>query len=189
MESRIFTPIEFYSDLPRAVRAMPVMTRSQRKGLISKAFTEKIMLVVTQVNGCRYCSWFHGRLAMKEGISKTEIHTLLGGKFEGADEDEMLALLYAQHYADTAGLPSEESRKKFCETYGREKARAIEASIKAITVGNIYGIAFDGLMRRLKGKKMKGSKLLNELGIVFGSLIMFPVALFHGLFIKNEYSG
>lgn len=182
MDSRIFSPIEFYRHLPRAFRAIPVMARSQRKGLISKSFTEKIMLAVTQVNGCRYCSWFHTRVALKEGISKTEIHTLLGGEFEGADEDELLALLYAQHYADTNGRPEEKSRRKLYEVYGKDRARGIEASIKAITVGNIYGIAIDGLMRRLKGKKMKGSKLLYELGIVFGSLLMFPVALLHGLF-------
>lgn len=186
MNSRIFSPIEFYMHLPRAFRAMPVMARSQRKGLISKAFTEKIMLGVTQVNGCRYCSWFHSRVALKEGISKTEIHTLLGGEFEGVSEDEVLALLYAQHYADTNGKPEEGSRKKLYETYGRERARGIEASIKAITVGNIYGIAFDGLMRRLKGRKMEGSKLLYELGIVFGSLLMFPVALVHGLFFGSD---
>ena len=182
MESRIFTPIEFYRYLPGSIRAMPVMARSLRKGLIIKAFNEKIMLAVTQVNGCRYCSWFHTRVAMKEGISKAEIHTLLGGEFDGADEDEIQALLYAQHYADTGGKPSEESRKKLYETYGRERARAIEASIKAITVGNIYGIAFDGLMHRMKGKNMKDSKLFYELGIVFGSLLMFPLALLHGLF-------
>jgi len=182
MESRIFTPIEFYRHLPVSIRAMPVMARSLRKGMISKAFNEKIMLAVTQVNGCRYCSWFHTRVAMKEGISKTEVNTLLGGGVDGADEDEMLALLYAQHYADTGGLPDKESRKKLYETYGRERARAIESSIKVITVGNIYGIAFDGLIRRLKGKNMKGSKLLYELGIVLGSLLMFPVALVHALF-------
>ncbi len=182
MDSRIFTPIEFYRHLPGSIRSMPVMIRSQQKGLISKAFNEKIMLAVTQVNGCRYCSWFHTRVAMKEGISKTEVHTMLGGEFDGADEDEMLALLYAQHYADTGGLPDEKSRNKLYETYGKEKARAIESSIKVITVGNIYGIALDGLMRRLKGKNMKGSKLLYELGIVFGSLLMFQVALLHGLF-------
>jgi AhpD family alkylhydroperoxidase len=186
MDSRIFTSIEFYRHLPGSMRAMPVMARARRKGLISKAFVEKIMLAVTQVNGCRYCSWFHTRVALKEGVPKSEIHTLLGGEFEGADEDEMLALLYAQHYADTGGKPEEEHRRKLFETYGREKARGIEASIKAITVGNIYGIAFDGLMRRLKGKEIKGSKLQNELGIVFGSLFMFPVALFQGLLTGKD---
>ena len=185
MESRIFTPKDFYRNLYRSIRPMPVMLRSQRKGLVSKAFNEKIMLAVTQVNGCRYCSWFHTRVAMKEGISKKEVHTLLGGEFDGADEDEMVALLYAQHYADTDGKPEEESWEKLYETYGKERARAIESSIKVITVGNIYGIAFDGLMRRLKGKNMKDSKLFYELGIVFGSLLMFPVALLHGLFYGN----
>lgn len=188
MDSRTFSTRQFYPHLVRAIRAMPVMARSQRKGLITKAFTEKIMLAVTQVNGCRYCSWFHTRVALSKGVSKTDIHKLLGGEFDGADEDEILALLYAQHYADTNGKPGEESRVKLYESYGKERARGIEASIRAITVGNIYGIAFDGLMRRLKGKKMEGSKLVNELGIVFGSLFMFPVALLHGLFVGWESS-
>jgi len=182
MVSRIFTPGEFYRHLPRSIRAMPAMMQAQRKNLVSKAFMEKIMLAVTQVNGCRYCSWFHTRVAMKEGLSKTEVHTLLSGEFEGADEDEMLALLYAQHYADTNGKPEEESRNKLYETYGRARAKGIEASIKAITVGNIYGIAFDGLLRRLKGKRMEGSKLVYELGIFFGIFLMIPVAFVHSWF-------
>ena len=142
------------------------------------------MLAVTQVNGCRYCSWFHTRVSLKEGISKKEIHTLLSGMFDGADKDEMLGLLYAQHYADTGGKPEEESRNSLYKAYGEDRARAIEASIKAIMVGNIYGIAFDGLMRRFRGKRMEGSKLIWELGIVLGSLLMFPVALVHSIFIR-----
>ena len=140
------------------------------------------MLAVTEVNGCKYCNYYHTRLAMKEGVSKTEIRAMRTGKNADLPEDEALALMYAQHYADTGGNPDSETRARLAVQYGEEKARGIEASIKTIMVGNIYGIAVDGLMRRFGGKKMKDSKLSYELGITIGSLLLFPVVLVHALF-------
>lgn len=162
------------------------MLKSQKKGIVSKAFNERIMLAVTEVNGCKYCSYYHTRIAVKEGISKAEIRAMHTGKMTDIPEDQAPALMYAQHYADTRGKPDPETRAGFVSYYGEEKAQGIEASIKVITAGNIYGIAIDGLMRRLRGKKMKDSKLSYELGIAFGSLLMFPVALVHNLFLPSE---
>ena len=181
-EPRVFTPRIFYQHTVKAFRAFPLLLRSQRKGLITKAFQERIMLGVTEVNGCKYCNYFHTRLAMKEGISKAEIRAMRTGKNTDLPEDEAMAFMYAQHYADTGGKPDPENRDRLISNYGEEKARSIEASIKVIMVGNIYGIAVDGLIRRFRGKNMKDSKLSYELGITFGSLLMFPAALLQGLF-------
>jgi AhpD family alkylhydroperoxidase len=184
-EPRVFTPSTFYRHTVKAFRSFPIMLRAQRKGLVTKAFQERIMLAVTEVNGCKYCNYYHTRLAMKEGISKEEIRAMRTGKNAGLPEDEALALIYAQHYADTGGKPDPENRERLISYYGLEKARAIEASIRAITVGNIYGIAVDGLMRRFRGKKMKDSKLSYELGITLGSLLMFPICLVNSLFPES----
>lgn len=35
------------------------------------------MLAVTQVNGCRYCSYVHARMALQAGLSEQEIRTVL----------------------------------------------------------------------------------------------------------------
>lgn len=180
-EPRVFTPSTFYMHTVRAFRSFPIMIRSQRKGLISKAFQERIMLAVTEVNGCKYCNYFHTQQAVKEGISKDEIRAMRSGKISNLPEDEALAFMYAQHYADTGGKPDPETRGQLVSFYGDEKARVIEASIRAIMVGNIYGIAVDGLIRRFRGKKMKDSKLSYELGISLGSLLMFPVSVLHSL--------
>ncbi|MEW6527133.1 MAG: carboxymuconolactone decarboxylase family protein [Spirochaetota bacterium] len=40
---------------------------------INKSFIEKIMLVVTAVNSCPYCAWFHAKKALQSGLSKEEI--------------------------------------------------------------------------------------------------------------------
>ena len=53
------------------------------------------MLAVTSVNGCRYCSYFHTSLALKEGMSADEIQHLLGGEFADAPAAEAVALLFA----------------------------------------------------------------------------------------------
>jgi AhpD family alkylhydroperoxidase len=185
-EPRVFTPIIFYRHTVKAFRAFPLMLRSQRMGLISKAFQERIMLAVTEVNGCKYCNYYHTSLAIKEGISKAEIRAMRLGNTTDIPEDEAPALMYAQHYADTGGISDPETRDRLINHYGIEKARGIEASIKTIMVGNIYGIAIDGLLRRFRGKKMKGSKLSYELGIIFGSLLLFPVALVHTLFYGGD---
>ena len=179
---RVFTPLAFYRHVVRAFRFFPHMLRSQRKGIVSKALNERIMLAVTEVNGCKYCSYYHTSLAIKAGITKSEIRAMRRGETQGIPEDENLAMVYAQHYADTGGNPEAETRNKLIEYYGLEKALGIEASIRSIMLGNIYGIAFDGLMRRLKGKRMKDSKLGYELGIFFGIFPMIPVALVHSRF-------
>ena len=47
--------------------------------LIPAAFRERLMMVVTEVNGCRYCSYFHARAALAAGVSQEELRSLLGG--------------------------------------------------------------------------------------------------------------
>jgi len=37
------------------------------------------MLAVTAANGCRYCSYFHARQALKNGVGQEEIDQLLTG--------------------------------------------------------------------------------------------------------------
>ena len=83
------------------------------------------MLAVTSVEGCRYCSYFHSKLALKGGINQEEIGQLLSGDFHGCPEEEALAVLYAQHWADSNACPDSETVEKLKETYGSEKAEAI----------------------------------------------------------------
>lgn len=51
-----------------------------RSHRVDHTFTEKIMLAVTQVNGCRYCSYGHTKAALKEGIPEDEIARIAAGE-------------------------------------------------------------------------------------------------------------
>ncbi len=75
---------------------------AMRNKQITKAFMEKIMVVVTAVNGCTYCHWFHAKQAVASGISEDEVKNMFNLQFQAdASDFEIIALLYAQHYAET----------------------------------------------------------------------------------------
>lgn len=92
---RVFDVPTFYQVLENMLASSVDLWASHRSGQMSKAFQERIMLAVTSVNGCRYCSYFHTSLALKEGMSADEIQHLLGGEFADAPAAEAVALLFA----------------------------------------------------------------------------------------------
>ena len=103
------------------------------------------MLAVTEVNGCRYCSYFHTQVSLKAGLKKEEIKRTLDGDFKDAPQEELAALYFAQHYAESAGKPNLEAVQCMKDAYGEKKAQAILAYIRAIMIGNAWGNSFDAL--------------------------------------------
>ncbi|MFA9391158.1 MAG: carboxymuconolactone decarboxylase family protein [Prolixibacteraceae bacterium] len=177
LKARIFTTSTFYKHLKISFANFSDLRKSRKTGNVNKAFSEKIMLAVTQVNGCRYCNYMHTKNAIDAGTSEAEINAMLNGELGKIGNDESLALMFAQHYADTDGTPDMETYENFVQHYGKQKAADILSNIRVIMAANIHGIALDALQSRLKGKKMKDSKLSNELGISLGILVLIPIAI------------
>ena len=107
------------------------------------------MLAVTAVNGCRYCSYLHAKLALKEGISQEEISQLLSRDLDGCPEEEAPAVIYAQHWAESNAHPDPEATRKLQEIYGLEKAAAIHLMLRMIRLGNLLGNSWDYLLYRI----------------------------------------
>lgn len=189
LKAKIFTTSTFYKHLKVVVTNFSELQKSRKTGNVSKYFSEKIMLAVSQVNGCRYCSYLHTKNAIDAGASEDEMNSLLNGELGELGNDESVALMFAQHYADTDGNPDKETYEKFVAHYGEQKATDIMATIRVIMAGNIHGISVDALQSRFKGKKMKDSKLQHELGIFFG-VFLIPVVIiqvwFEKLFKKKK---
>ena len=55
-------PGEFLQDVHYIMSRRGIIRRAMRE-LVSPAYRERLMMVVTEVNGCRYCSYYHSRLA------------------------------------------------------------------------------------------------------------------------------
>ncbi len=172
---RIFTYRAFIQAIDDLLNRLPDLKRATRGGRVSKAFSERIMLAVTQVNGCRYCNWGHSVAALKAGVPREQIDAINVSEFTELPPDEVPALLFAQHYAETEGHPDSEAWDKLVEQYAEQGAQDILAYIRMITFGNLWGNSFDALLSRFVGKPAPNSSLLSELGIIFGSVVILPV--------------
>lgn len=117
--------------------------------LITPAFRERIMLAVTSVNQCRYCSYAHSREALSKGISQEELNELGRGMFAESPSNEVPALLYAQHWAETNGLPEARLRHKLISTYDEKPVDLMELAMRMIRSGNLLGNTFDYLLNRI----------------------------------------
>lgn len=174
---RIYTFPAFKTDVRQIFDHMDELRQAVRQARVSKAFAEKIMLVVTAVNGCRYCSYGHSRAALAAGVSETELQKLLALDLGAFPVEEVVALTFAQHYAEAACQPDPTAWQRVVAYYGQESARDILAYLRMITFGNLLGNTFDALLSRLAGKPAPNSSLGSEINVLLGVLWMPPARL------------
>lgn len=115
-------------------------------------------------------------------MSEEEISSLLDGEVGDVNDEESVALIFAQHYAESQANPDPESVQRLFDTYGDEKANDILATIQAIMVGNIHGISVDLLQSRMRGKGDPDSSFWTEFGTAFGILLFVPYLAIKKLF-------
>ena len=149
----LFSLPETYRILVNAIRTMSYMMRGEKSGFLSAALRERLMIAVTEVNGCAMCSYAHARMALESGMQEAEIRSMLDGELHDVPQNEMTAVLFAQHYADTRCVPDRAAWDKLCGQYGRDAALAMLGAIRAITAGNAIGIPAGSLLRRLGVKR------------------------------------
>jgi len=140
---------ECWADVRFFVLRRKPIRAATRGARISPGFRERLMLAVTQVNGCRLCTFAHSRQALKQGVSRHEIGRIMGADFEDCPDEEVPALLYAQHWADTGGRPDDEARAKLVETYGEAVAEDIHLILRTIRAGNYTGNTLEYLVNRV----------------------------------------
>lgn len=135
---------EFGADI-RLVISNRRNIRGLMRGL-DPAFRERLFLAVTQVNGCRYCSYFHAQQALLQGITKEEIRAIGTGLFDQCPAAELEALCYAQHWAENNARPLPEARARLLEIYGDETVAHIDLALRMIRIGNLTGNLLDYLL-------------------------------------------
>lgn len=170
---------EIYAITYQATRTARFL-RTTRIGQ-DRQFTERIMLSVTEVNGCELCSYAHARFALDAGLSHTEVRNLLGGSSDGVPDDQLPALAFAQHYADTRGHPDPLAWQEIVDTYGEQEVLGVLAAVRLMMWGNAAGIPLSSLRSRLKGTPDPGSTLRYEVATLLGSVVVLPPALVHAL--------
>jgi len=122
---------EVFPDLLFVLRNTTRLTRVYRGGL-TPALRERLMVAAAAVYGCRFCSWLHTREALRIGVDKEELARLVAGVMEGCPKEYNIAVLYAQHWADSNAHPDPEAVHRLEETYGREKAKLVNVVLRPI---------------------------------------------------------
>jgi AhpD family alkylhydroperoxidase len=179
---KIYSHRDFYKSLILAIRSAKYLRLNRQKKLISPQFRERIMLAVTEVNGCEACSYAHTKIALEEGMSPEEISAILSGEAENIPENELVGIFFAQHYTDENGKASEESWQRLVSEYGQEGAMVILAIIRMINTGNIYGIAVSAISNRFKGKPSGKTSLAYEISIILSIFLYLPLTIIQAIF-------
>ena len=138
-KKRTYTFRTFITDIRRILKHRGYLRDAHQSNRVSKNFSEHLMLVVTWINGCIYCEWGHTTFALQAGSTLDEIHALLVQEYGEFPSEEKLALVFAQHYAESAGQPSKQSIRALLREYGLETGRDIIVFCEMITIGNLLG--------------------------------------------------
>jgi AhpD family alkylhydroperoxidase len=177
---KLYSIKESYWILYNGMRTIKYMFMAKKNMKLSPKFIERIMLAVTEVNDCTICSYAHTKMAIESGMSNEEIQNMLSGVIDDVPADEVAAVIFAQHYADTRGNPTLESWLRIVEIYGIFKAKGILGSIRTIMIGNAYGIPWSSFFNRLRGNPDQRSSLLYEISMILGT-ILIPISFIHAL--------
>lgn len=184
---KLYSIPQTYLILYNGIRSLTFLRKAEKNNDISKEFTERIMLAVTEVNECEICSYAHTKMALEMGMNEKEIQDMLSGQHEDVPAKEMPAILFAQHYADSKCKPSQGAWESIVETYGETKASGILATIRIITIGNTVGVPLGSFIGRFKGRPDKRSNIFYELGMMLSLLVFTPIVLVHS-FIANIFN-
>lgn len=185
---RIYNFPAFKRDVIQIFDHMDALRRAARSGRVSKPFAEKIMLVVSSVNGCRYCCYGHSRAALAAGVSETDLQNLLALDLGSFPLSEVTALTFSQHYAESACQPDPAAWQRVIDCYGEETAQDILAYLRMITFGNLVGNTFDALLSRFAGKPASNSSLWSEVSVLVGVVWMPLFRLARGMFSRKARS-
>ncbi len=183
--SRLFSVGEEYAALVLLFRTARYIRKARKQELLDKHFMERIMLGVTQVNGCPLCSYAHTKMALEMGMEEQQIEELLGGELGNIPQEQLKAVLFGQHYAETKGRPSKQAWHEIVEVYGEDGAKGILGTIRIMMVGNIWGVAIGLLRDRIKYRKVdERSSLGYELLLTFAMIPFIPIAAVHALVVS-----
>ena len=162
-------------------QAVRTVVRTTRAGIkCDQEFAQRIRLAITEVNGCELCSYAHTKYALEAGMDRDEVRDLLGGVTQGAPDDQLPAIAFGQHYADTRGHPDPSAWQAIVEQYGEQQALCVLVATRTMMWGNAVGIPLSAVRARFQGRPDPNSSLVWEIRTTLGQLLVMPVAALQG---------
>jgi AhpD family alkylhydroperoxidase len=115
---------------------------------------EALWLAVTEVKGCRFCSYVHEGMAGAAGLSPDDIQLLLASgdpnSLAALEPRESLAVAYAKAWADTDRKPGAGLLSQLGAELSDREVNDLHALLHAVNFANRAGNTADSLLGRLR---------------------------------------
>jgi AhpD family alkylhydroperoxidase len=174
----------------KAAPAFVALRLMRKHKVLNLKWRERIMLAITEVNGCDMCSYVHTKIALQAGMSNEEIKNILGGELKDVPYEEITSVLFAKDYAFNKEVIDPSFKTKLEQQYGKPKAYAICKAAEMITMTTSMGISMKNLRDTIMFKHHKGSNVLTEVLIPLSTMVLFPlfaiISLFYVPFKVNK---
>ncbi|RDI63329.1 carboxymuconolactone decarboxylase family protein [Nocardia pseudobrasiliensis] len=162
----------FYT-LPQLVADMRVLAgrRADLRAIFEQQrmdplLREQVTLAVSEVNGCGFCTYIHQETALAAGADIRELAAFAGLDPETVDEDHVIAIMWAQSRAEAGmGEAGEHLERAVTQRFTAQQRRDLDTVIRWMTLSNLAGNTLEALIRRVRGRKVPGSRLFDELVI------------------------
>jgi AhpD family alkylhydroperoxidase len=177
-KKRTITAPELAGRLASLAPELGTMYRVWLKQEVDPGFREELMLAVSQLNGCRYCSWGHHEWAQISGVSNQELAQLEQLDPAGFDRRKWVAISYARALVkQDFRRVQPELRRAMQHKYSPREIRQIELIANVMDIGNRGSNTFDAMLSRFKGVPAPDSRILDELILSGVFLAVAPVVV------------
>lgn len=179
-KKRTITAPQLAARMASLVPEFGTMYRVWGKKEVDPGFREELMLAVSRLNGCRYCSWGHHEWAQISGVSNEELAQLEQLDPKGFDRRKWVAISYVRALVQENFVRVQpELRRAMQHKYSAREIRQIELIANVMDVGNRGSNTFDAMLSRLRGVPAADSRIVDEVILSLVFLAVAPVVVFH----------
>jgi AhpD family alkylhydroperoxidase len=179
-KKRTITAPQLVGRLASLVPELGTMYRVWLKQDVDPGFREELMLAVSRLNGCRYCSWGHHEWAQISGVSNEELAQLEQLDPSGFDRRKWVAISYVRALVKENFVRVQpELRRAMQHKYSPREIRQIELIANVMDIGNRGSNTFDAMLSRLKGVPASDSRIVDEVILSGVFLAIAPAVLIH----------
>ena len=168
----------FFSEMLSFAAQLPTIYKIWQKHEIEAGFREELMLAVSTMNDCKYCTWGHHEWAHAAGISDEELDHIEHGDPEGIERAKWVAISYVVTFVSSEykDIP-DELVQEMQANYTANEIKEIELVARIMDIANRGANTWDAMLSRLHGKPAHDSHVLDEFVLSGVFWILAPVSL------------
>lgn len=179
-KKRTMTAPQFVGSLASLLPELNVLYGVWVRNDLDPGFREELMLAVSRLNDCRFCTWGHQEWAQISGVSNEELAQLEQLDPRGFDRRKWVAISYVRALVkrDFKGVQPE-LRRAMQHKYSPQEIRQIGLVARVMDIGNRGSNTWEAMVSRVRGKPAPEGRVLDELLLSGVFLVTAPIVLLY----------